>query len=36
LSLPAGSVMFGMRVRWRTRLLETHMVIHMVGVGRRS
>jgi hypothetical protein len=28
--------MLGMRVKCRTRLLETHTVIQMVGAGRRS
>jgi hypothetical protein len=30
LSLPAWSVLLGMRTRWKTRLLESFMVIHMV------
>jgi hypothetical protein len=33
---PTCSIMLWLHVRWMTRLLETRMVIHMVGAGRRS
>jgi hypothetical protein len=32
---PTWSIMLWLLV-WKTRLLERHMVIHMIGVGRRS